>query len=76
MNKLKLKYVKILFKDGNIVVFADEGDIDHIAIKSDYSERHIIVTVIYNNSKNEVRHEDTIMYKPEDITEIVQRWYL
>lgn len=74
MNKLKLKYVQINFKDGNTVVFSDAGDIDYITVKANPSETHIIVTVTYNKSQNEVRHEDTIVYNSKDITEIRQRW--
>ena len=74
MNKLKLKYVKIFFKDGNLTVFADQGDIDYITIKANCSETRIIVTVTYNNSPHEVRHEDTFVYNSKDIEEIMQRW--
>lgn len=76
MEKLKLKSVKITFKDGSSVTYEDLVNIDHITVRANkpYSEEHVIVTVIYNNSQNEIRHEDTLVYKSKDIKEIVQRW--
>lgn len=74
MEKLKLKSVKITFKDGSSVTYEDLVNIDHITVRSNCSETSVVVTLIYNNSQNEVSHEDTIIYKTKDIKEIVQRW--
>ena len=74
MEKLKLKSVKITFKDGSSVTYEDLVNYDHITVRANCSETSVIVTLIYNNSQNEVRHKDTIIYKTKDIKEIVQRW--
>lgn len=74
MDKLKLKSVKITFKDGSTVTYEDLVNYDHITVSANCSETSIIVRLIYNNSQNEVRHDEDIVYKTKDIKEIVQRW--
>ena len=74
MEKLKLKSVKITFKDGSSVTYEDLVNIDQITVRANCSETSIIVRLTYNNFQNEVRHDEDIVYKSKDIKEIVQRW--
>ena len=74
MEKLKLKSVKIIFKDDSTVTYEDLVNIDQITVRANCSETSVIVRVIYKNFQNEVRHDEDIVYKTKDIKEIVQRW--
>lgn len=74
MNRLKLKYVKIIFNDGSVAVYEDLVNIDHITVRANPSETNVIVSVTYRNFQNEVRHDEDIIYKSNNIKEIVQRW--
>lgn len=74
MNKLKLQYVKIIFNDGSIAVYEDLVNIDHMTLRSNPSETNITVTVTYKITEHEVRHDEDIVYKSNDIKEIVLRW--
>ena len=79
MKKLKLKFVKITFKDSMIKTFGhddiDHYDIDHIETKmSCCNGKNFVLEIYYQPLNNEVTHVETIIFKSDEILSIEQRW--
>lgn len=74
MKKLKLKSVKITFKDSMIKTFGDY-DIDHIETKmSCCNGKNFVLEIYYHLFNNEVSHVETLIFKTDEILSIEQRW--
>lgn len=74
MNKLKLKLVKITFKDSIIKVFGGNDIIDHIETKMSYNGKNFVLEIYSEPLDNEVKRVETIIFKADEILSIEQRW--
>ena len=74
MKKLKLKEVKITFKDSMIKAFGEYDTIDYIEAKMSYDGKRFIVEIYYEPFNNEMKHVETFVFKVDDILFIEQRW--
>lgn len=75
MQKLKLKQVKITFKDSMIKIIGDDYNIDHIVTKmSCCNGKNFVVEIYYQPFNNEVEHVETVIFKNDEILSIEQRW--
>jgi len=72
MEKLKLKYVKITFKDGIIKLFGGIGNVEHIETIANRTTFKLIIHYILLD--NELYRSETVAYSIDDILEIEQRW--
>ena len=74
MKKLKLKFVKITFKDSMIKTFG-HSDIDHIETKmSCCNGKNFVLEIYYQLFDSEVTHVETFIFKTDEILSIEQRW--
>ena len=74
MKKLKLKFVKITFKDNMIKTFG-HCDIDHIETKmSCCNGKNFVLEIYYQLFDSEVTHVETFIFKSDEILSIEQRW--
>ena len=71
---MKLKLVKITFKDCIIKQFGDYESIDHIETDMVCGAKIFRVQVIYNKLNNELQHVETYKFNVDTITSIDQRW--
>ena len=74
MGKLKLKFVKITFKDAMIGTFGEDNTIDHIETKMSYNGKNFVIEIHYDPFNNEMKRVETIIYKADQIVSIEQRW--
>lgn len=75
MNKLKLKLVKITFKDRIIKIFGECDTIDHIETKmSCCNGKNFVLEIYYEPLDNELKRVETIIFKADEILSIEQRW--
>lgn len=74
MKKLKLKFVKITFKDGIIKIFGGYDTGDYIETKTSYDGKRFILEIYYLPVDNEVKHVETFVFKADEILSIEQRW--
>lgn len=75
MKKLKLKFVKITFKDSMIKTYGGYDTIDHIETKmSCCNGKNFVLEIYYEPFNNEVTHVETLIFKTDEILSIEQRW--
>lgn len=75
MQRLKLKEVKITFKDCMIKAFGGEDTIDYISTKmSCAGGKNFVLEIHYELFNNEIAHVETHIFKTDEILSIEQRW--
>lgn len=74
MGKLKLKSVKITFKDSIIKAFGGCDTVDHIETKMSYDGKKFIIEIYHDPLDNEMKRVETIVFKADEILFIDQRW--
>lgn len=75
MKKLKLKLIKITFKDNMIRIFGGNDTVEHIEIKmGGCNEEKIVIEIYYESYNVELKHIETFIFKTDEIFSIDQRW--